>query len=210
MTVTQKVCKVGNCESSYGIKVGYCNKHYIQMRRHGSINDNTIRTPRPAVLKNGQWLIPLGVAAKDGYAIIDEEDKHLDKYFWYVSEGYVVSRSTGVTRRLHRVITNAPPKTHVDHTKHNPLDNRKSKLRICTSSQNVANSKVSVNSTTGYKGVFKNGSNTFMACIVKDRKRIYIGNFKTALEASRAYDKKAVELFGEYAFTNQAMTHFEE
>jgi len=33
-------------------------------------------------------------------------------------------------------------------------------------------------------------------------KRIQIGNFPTAIEAARAYDAKAVELFGEFACTN--------
>lgn len=59
---------------------------------------------------------------------------------------------------------------------------------------------------TGFKGVqghgikFKYG---FSSAISYKNQRIYIGLFKTNWEAAEAYDKKAIELFGEGALTNK-------
>lgn len=50
-------------------------------------------------------------------------------------------------------------------------------------------------SATGFKGVTFNGKG-FKAEIYKEGKRIYVGQFETAIEAAVAWDKKALELFG--------------
>lgn len=50
-------------------------------------------------------------------------------------------------------------------------------------------------SATGFKGVTFNGKG-FKAEIYKDGKRIYIGQFETAIEAAIAWDQKAIALFG--------------
>jgi hypothetical protein len=54
----------------------------------------------------------------------------------------------------------------------------------------------------GKGGVYKNKLR-FTACIRKDGKKVYIGHFSTPQEAQDAYDKKAIELFGEFALTNK-------
>lgn len=53
-----------------------------------------------------------------------------------------------------------------------------------------------------YKGVFK-FENKYVASIVKDRKKHHIGLFKTEEEAAIAYNEKAIELFGEFAYLNE-------
>lgn len=50
-------------------------------------------------------------------------------------------------------------------------------------------------------GVRKSGKG-FSSFIRKNNSRMYIGQFKTELEAARAYDKKAIELYGENAILN--------
>ena len=59
------------------------------------------------------------------------------------------------------------------------------------------------NNSSGYKGVclVKNGK--YRSKIMKDRKPIHIGYYSTPEEAGEAYDKKAKELFGEFAKLNK-------
>lgn len=64
--------------------------------------------------------------------------------------------STGRYRslRLHRVILNAMPDTHVDHKNHDTLDNRRCNLRLSSPSQNAQNrAGADQDSVTGIRGV---------------------------------------------------------
>lgn len=92
----------------------------------------------------------------------------------------------------------------VDHVDMNGFNNKWDNLRETTSSQNHGNIKKQKNNTTGYKGVFYSCSkyNPFMSRIKANKVIIYIGLFKTAELAAKAYDQKAIELFGEFAATN--------
>lgn len=55
--------------------------------------------------------------------------------------------------------------------------------------------------TSKYRGVNKK-RNSFVAQICKNQNRIYIGSFKVEEDAAKAYDKKALELFGDKAILN--------
>ena len=92
---------------------------------------------------------------------------------------------------------------HVDHINGNPLDNRKSNLRICTNAENQRNRGVNKNNTSGYKGVcWAKQNKKWKARIKHNGKLIHLGYYKDKEEAARAYDKKAKELHGEYAYLN--------
>ena len=98
----------------------------------------------------------------------------------------------------------------VDHKDRNPLNNQKSNLRWATKQQNAMNSNRKAGTTSSiYKGVTlkKNlKSKPWMTTISRtiDGKREYcfIGYFKTQKEAAIAYDAKAREFYGEFAFLN--------
>jgi len=213
MTIAQTclASNISDCGTSDRSRNGYCNKHYLQIKRTGAVKTKTNRDNRDAVFSDGVWKIPLGTNAKVGFAIVDEEFKSLDKYKWYTSCGYAVSKIDDKMKKMHRLIVDAQVKEHVDHINRNKLDNRKHNLRRCTSSQNSANTSTSKNNTTGFKGVFKQTySFNYFAQIKKARKVYYIGSFKTAIEAAQAYDKKAIELFGEYTLTNKKMGLYNE
>lgn len=117
-----------------------------------------------------------------------------------------MDKSTGKNIRktflMHRVITNCPDGLVVDHINGDMLDNRRENLRVCTSQENRFNSKTHMTKKgSKFKGVHKN-RDKWRAVIMHNRKYIHIGNFLTPEEAARAYDAKALELFGEFAHLN--------
>lgn len=87
----------------------------------------------------------------------------------------------------------------------NGLDNRKENLRACLPSQNSMNipKRNIKNATSIYKGVrLDKRSNRWEARIVYYRKQMFIGTYATEIEAGISYDKKAKELYGEFAVLN--------
>jgi hypothetical protein len=102
---------------------------------------------------------------------------------------------------MHRLIAGATALQVVDHRDGNGLNNRRENLRIATIAQNQWNSGSHKDCRCGFKGVAESKSR-FTARIRAGRTGIYIGSFATAEEAARAYDEKAIELFGEFARLN--------
>lgn len=75
--------------------------------------------------------------------------------------------------------------------------------RIVTPAQNVYNTSGLKSGTSKYKGVsFKTKSGKWVAQIRKGDTNRHIGYFATEEEAALAYNEKAKELFGEYAYLN--------
>lgn len=144
---------------------------------------------------------------KNGQTLYFDKDDYL-KYKNYRLFLYKAKRTTYVLvwvgkryERFHRLILNAKLPLQVDHINGNGLDNRKNNLRMVTSQQNNFNRKP-INSK--YKGVaFHKSCNSWEAKICLNQKRIYIGMFKTDKEAAQAYNLKAIELFGEFAYLNK-------
>ena len=106
------------------------------------------------------------------------------------------------SRLLHRTIMNCPEGMVVDHQFHDTLDNRKENLRICTVSQNAMNKRKSIGSSR-FKGVsWHKRDKKWKGKIVHNGRRISLGNFSSEEEAARAYDAKALKLFGEFSCLN--------
>lgn len=117
------------------------------------------------------------------------------------------TKSGFTTLKMHRIVSNAPQGIQVDHENRNKLDNRKSNLRFATGSQNRANQEKYMRNglkpASQYKGVdWVKQHKRWRARVRVDREEIYLGHFKSEQEAARAYDKKALEIFGEYANIN--------
>ena len=90
-----------------------------------------------------------------------------------------------------------------EHRNRNTLDNRRLNLRTANNSQNQANRSAMKCSTSGYKGVcWHKGDSKWRAQICKNRKVKYLGVYSNEIEAARAYDEAAKELFGEFALLN--------
>jgi hypothetical protein len=143
------------------------------------------------------------------WAIIDAEDyDRLSMYNWCAvrmgQNWYAKTlKRDGMSLAMHRLITNAPKYLVVDHMDHNGLNNRKSNLRLCTPAQNQYNARPIPGGTSKHKGVCRDRkSKKYRALIGHKSKRYHLGCFDNEDDAGRAYDRKAIELFGEFAYLN--------
>lgn len=107
---------------------------------------------------------------------------------------------------LHRVIMDAPKGMDVDHINGDGLDNRRCNLRLATHSENMRNKSMQSNNTSGFKGVSWHKQNKkWTVTISTSGKDVYLGLFGNLEEAAVAYDKAAIEYYGEFARTNYEM-----
>lgn len=169
------------------------------MWRHGKIFP-TQYEPRAVLLDKNIAKIPLGVNAKQGYAIVDKEFAWVARYPWYLANtGYPYSNRVP-QKLLHRLVLNTPRGVQTDHINRNKLDNRLGNLRTCTASQNAANAPRRITNKCGLKGVsFDLKRGKYYARVHFEKKRYWLGYFDTPQEAHRAYRAKARLVHQEFA-----------
>ena len=140
------------------------------------------------------------------FTLVDDEDyDNLMQYRWRLTKnGRVFSKIKGEFVFMHRLLLNAKSKKVVKHMDNDYLNNQKSNLKTCTYSQKGASIKYVQQGTSKYKGVcFHSASKKWQATTSKKGKKIHIGTFPTEAQAAHAYNLKATELFGEFAFLNE-------
>lgn len=118
-------------------------------------------------------------------------------------DGYVSISVNGRIYRAHRLAWlycfREWPKDVIDHVNGNRSDNTLDNLREATKVQNSYNIKAHKDSGTGVKGVYYNKANqNYRAQIRYSGRTISLGSFKTLEEAAEAYNKKALEIHGEF------------
>lgn len=141
---------------------------------------------------------------------IDREDyKRVKMFRWVFAGGYITSNTLGRIKtsgsiQIHRLIMSFPLNLDIDHIDRDKLNNKKNNLRACTAFENMRNrKKCSTLLTSKYKGVCKRkGAGKFIASICANGKRKTIGIFSSENEAAAAYNKKALELHGQFACIN--------
>lgn len=138
-------------------------------------------------------------------ALVDDEDfEYLNQFKWCAHKEcntyYAVrnAKNNGklFTQYMHNLIIGI---IGVDHKNHEGLDNQKHNLRIANKSQNAMNNMPLKNMTSKYKGVSWFKRDKKWRAVINEK---HIGLFIDEIEAAKAYDNKAAELFGEFACLN--------
>lgn len=112
--------------------------------------------------------------------------------------GYIRVKYLGRSYMAHVIIWamfhGSLPDHQVDHKNRVRDDNRIENLRLATHGENVANSKMRSNNTSGDRGVYPRGDYFVVVCGGE-----YVGHFASRSEAKDAYANKAKERWGEFA-----------
>lgn len=145
-------------------------------------------------------------------AIIDEADFALvNRWYWYAvctngswyAQTHVWRKGKRTVIQMQRLLMDEPTDVFVDHEDGNGLNNCRSNLRRATRAQNKRNSRLPINSRSGYKGVYwKLDHYAWSAQIRFDGRLKHLGYFKDKPDAARAYDAAALAAFGEFARLN--------
>jgi hypothetical protein len=137
---------------------------------------------------------------------IDDEDWPLIScYKWCISKTSIYCSLGNKATTMGRLLLNiVDSDLQVDHKDGNFLNNKKENLRKATQSQNNAN-QIKWNGcyTSKYKGVtWSKKARAWQAQIAKNGKRFFLGYYSTEENAAKAYDEKALKLYGEFARFN--------
>lgn len=149
--------------------------------------------------------IPLrGEKGKGLYALVDADDFNMvSNYKWSLRAGYVAAYIPGSGKHmsLHRMIMNPPRDMVMDHINFDKLDNRKCNLRVCTRSNNSIHRKPY--GSKRFKGIHFDKTRKKWNVSLRCRNSfVWIGRFNDPMSAARAYDEKAKQLHGEFAYLN--------
>lgn len=155
-----------------------------------------------------------------GYvATIDKQDFDLvSRYTWRaapqpkqktiyaVAVKWLKDEKRKTTIRMHRLILGVEDSAIlVDHRDGDGLNNRRSNIRVATTHQNCCNQR-KTRGVSRFKGVWfnKRGKRTkrWIASIKAEGKRLSLGAFLTEEEAALAYDRAALQYYGEFACLN--------
>lgn len=133
--------------------------------------------------------------------ILSEEDLYLlDKYCIYLdkSNDYFRILIDGKYQYLHRFITGAKKGEVVDHKDRIKHNNKRDNLRKVSVSLNCYNREVKNNLGRGI--YFDKWGDRYRTCISYKNKTLKLGSFKNINDAKKAYNTKAIEIYGEDAF----------
>jgi hypothetical protein len=158
---------------------------------------------------NNQAIIPLKNKKQEivGSAIVDDDKWHdLMNYKWFfTTTNYVASYINSKTTLMHIYLMKKEDNDEriIDHINNIKHDNRLSNLRFSTFSQNCHNRVKKEGTISKYHGVsYFTIDKIWRASFVKDNITYYIGRFKNEIDAAKAYNKKAKEVYGKFARLN--------
>lgn len=183
-----------------------CSKHRWHISKYGKIMERTKYDPNEFIV-NGDIteIVTYNTDyTESGRTMVDTKCHGLVSGFkWTLdARGYTTSRDLdGNILYLHRLITNCPEGSVVDHISLNKSDNRLSNLRICTQSENSCNQAMRLCNTSGHKGVtWSKAANKWQAQIGIKNVNIYLGAYVDINNAIEARKAAEIKYFGEYRY----------
>jgi hypothetical protein len=139
------------------------------------------------------------IKVKDIEVLVDEDNWHeLSSMSWHISEGYITNKKYG---RMHRIVMNAKDDEIIDHINNIRYNNRRCNLRIASAGLNAHNKTKSKNASSKYFGVSKSGKK-WRSSITYKGVTHRLGTFEEEIDAAKAYNDKAIELYEENANLN--------
>lgn len=196
--MNKKICSVEGCSNKVHAR-GYCSKHLYQFNKYGKILKVTRADPNRFV-DRGDYI---GIMLRnwDGEevaeAVIDKTDyDKVANYKWSLSGNYVATYKGNKKKYLHQIIL--PNAEEKDHKDRNPLNNRRTNIRICNRTENNQNTSLRSDSTSGVTGVYPR-RNGWTAKITVNKEVIYLGDFTDFDDAVQARKEAEQEYFGEFA-----------
>jgi hypothetical protein len=155
--------------------------------------------------------IPL--ARDRGVTLVDDDDfETASRYRWRIFEttkpglvyakAWFTGRPVPVSGYLHRLLL--PGAEEVDHRDGDGLNNQRHNLRPATRSQQMMNRAKAAGCSSRFKGVSWNKREGAWEayCGTSGRGRRRLGMFSDEIEAAKAYDDAAREMFGQFARLN--------
>lgn len=149
-------------------------------------------------------------------ALVDDQDyEYLMRWRWHAARsrdkglfyGGRTDYSTGHKRTvfIHQEVARRAGMVpgHYDHRDGNGLDDRRSNLRLADGFENQSNRGPNRNNKAGPKGVyFEAFTGRYRAELMARGRRYKSRRFHTIVEATKAYNKLALEHHGEFAWLN--------
>ena len=184
-----------------------CNKHYQQMKAYGKILERTISDPNEIIINDFEAEIVIYNRKHEEIArcIIDKEDiNKIKDHNWHMEsrhKKYIATQINRKTVKIHRFLMNAKENEQVDHIDGNPLNNKKSNLRIVNGSQNSINRFYPNRNKSGVIGVhWITRDEIWIAKITVDKKDIILYRGKDKEEAIRRRKEAEEKYYGEYSY----------
>lgn len=167
----------------------------VRKRHHPTIG------PEPPPVDGARWIR----LTQSRFALVDDDRfDELDALAWCFNakRGVAFTNTIDGVVMLHRMVMGAEARVEIDHRNGNPLDNRRTNLRIATRTQQGGNAikKCSARSSQ-YKGVHR-GPNKWHVQIRISGRKTHLGCFEVEIDAAQAYDDAARREFGEFACVN--------
>ncbi len=208
-----EICGITNESNIAFVKKGkfkmtLCNKHYRQLLYNNEISDPTPQLRNQ--FERNEYILYEDYAEICLYnmhgcevarAIIDIEDvEKCKEYKWRHERTYVVTSHKRKNIYLHRFLKQPSDFKVVDHIDRNPLNNRKSNLRICSLQANMLNKSKNSRNKSGVTGVFwHKGMKRWWATIKYKYINYDLGYFDSIEEATKVRREAELKYFGEFA-----------
>jgi hypothetical protein len=200
----EKKCKVKNCNNKCHAN-NYCHKHFSQWYKYGKILKRTMFDKNEIINCDNYYEICLysgrGEQKEVARTKIDKEDLEKVKNYKWGSDCHGYARNVKNKLFLHHLILGRKKEYDIDHKNHDILDNRKQNLRFTTHSQNIMNQRLRSNNLSGYPGIiWHKKAKKWMADIMINYKKIYLGLFETKQDAINIRKQAEIKYFGEFRY----------